>query len=117
MKNVYFEVIDDIVNKYNDTVHRRIKMKPIDFTSHSNAEYNKDSNEKLPKFEVGDHVRISKHKKIFARGYSANWSEEVLIISKVKNTVPWTYVIIELNGEFIAGSFYENELQKTNQNE
>ena len=53
-KNVYFDVLDDIVNKYNNTVHRTIKMKPID----SYAEYNEDSNEKEPKFKVGDHVRI-----------------------------------------------------------
>ena len=63
-KNVYFDVLDDIVNKYNNTVHRTIKMKPIDVTSDSYAEYNEDSNEKDPKFKVGDHVRISKYKNI-----------------------------------------------------
>ena len=78
-KNVYFDVLDDIVNKYNNTVHRTIKMKPIDVTSDSYAEYNEDSNEKDPKFKVGDHVRISKYKNIFV-----NWSEEIFIISKVK---------------------------------
>ena len=62
-KNVYFDVLDDIVNKYNNTVHRTIKMKPIDVTSDSYAEYNEDSNKKDPKFKVGDHVRISKYKK------------------------------------------------------
>ena len=71
-KNVYFDVLDDIVNKYNNTVHRTIKMKPIDVTSDSYAEYNKDSNEKEPKFKVGDHVRISKYKNIFAKGYTPN---------------------------------------------
>ena len=65
-KNVYFDVLDDIVNKYNNTVHRSIKMKPIDVTSDSYAEYNEDSNEKDPKFKVGDHVRISKSKNTFA---------------------------------------------------
>ena len=59
-KNVYFDVLDDIINKYNNTVHRTIKMKPIDVTSDSYAEYNKDSNEKDPKFKVVDRVRISK---------------------------------------------------------
>ena len=68
-KNVYFDVLDDIVNKYNNTVHRTIKMKPIDVTSDSYAEYNEDSNEKDPKFKVGDRVRISKYKKAFAKGY------------------------------------------------
>ena len=66
-KNVYFDVLDDIVNKYNNTVHRTIKMKPIDVTSDSYAEYNEDSNEKDPKFKVGDLVRISKYKNILLK--------------------------------------------------
>ena len=114
-KNVCFDLLDDFVNKYNNTVHRTIKMKPIDVTSDSYAEYNEDSHEKDPKFKVGDRVRISKYKNIFAKGYSQNWSEEVFIISKIKNTVSWTYVISDLNGEPIAGSFYEKILQKTSQ--
>ena len=113
-KNVYFDVLDDIVNKYNNTVHRTIKMKPIDVTSDSYAEYNEDSNVTKPKFKVGDHVRISKYKNIFAKGYTQNWSE-VFVVSKIKNTVLWTYVISDLNGEPISGSFYEKELQKTSQ--
>ena len=92
-------------------------MKPIDVKPDSYVEYNADSNEKDPKFKVGDHVRISKYKNIFAKGYALNCSEEVLVISKIKNTVPWTYVINDLNGEEIIGSFYEKELQKTNQEE
>ena len=64
------------------------------------------------KFKVGDRVRISKHKNIFAKGYTANWSKEVFIISKIKNTVPWTYVTSDLNGESIVGASYEKELQK-----
>ena len=79
-KNVYFIVLNDIVEKYNNTVHRTIKMKLIDVTSHSYADYNEDS-----------------------------------IISKIKNTVPWTFVISDSNGEEITGSFYEKELQKTSQ--
>ena len=113
-KNVYFDVLDDIVNKYNNTVHRSIKMKPIDVTSNSYAEYNEDSNEKDPKFKVGDHAKISKYKNIFAKEYTQDWSE-VFVISKIKNTVPWTYVISDLNGKPITGSFYEIELQKTSQ--
>ena len=92
-KNVYFDVLDNIVNKYNNTVHRTIKMKPIDVTSDSYAEYNEDSNKKDSQFKVGDPVRISKYKNIFAKGYTQNWSEEVFIISKIKNTFLWTYVI------------------------
>ena len=77
----------------------------------------KNQIKKDPKFKVGDHVRICKYKNIFAKGYCPNWSEEVFVINKIKNTVPWTYVINDLNGEEITGSFYEKELQKTNQKE
>ena len=75
----------------------------------------KKVNDKDPKFKVGDHVKISKHKDTFAKGYTSNWSEEVFVIKKVKSTVPWTYVIHDLNGDEIIGTFYEKELQKTNQ--
>ena len=68
-KNVYFDVVDDIVNKYNNTIHRTIKMKPIDVTDDSYVDYNENFNKKDPKFKVGDHVRISKYKNIFAKGY------------------------------------------------
>ena len=64
-------------------------------------------NDKDPKFQAGDHVRISKYKNIFAKGYTPNWSEEIFVIKKIKNTVPWTYVISDLNGEKIIGTFYE----------
>ena len=114
-KNVYFVVLDDIVNKYNNTVHRNIRMKPIDVTSDSYAEYNEDSSETKPKFKAGDHIRISKFKKVFAKGYIQNWSEEVFVVSKTKDTVPWTCVISDLNGEPITRSFYEKDLLKTNQ--
>ena len=84
-KNIYFDALDDIVNKYNNTVHRAIKMKPIDVMSDSHAEYNEDpSNKKYPKFKVGDNVRIYKYKKIFAQGYTPNWSEEIFIVVKLK---------------------------------
>ena len=82
-------------------------MKPIDVVGDSYVEHNKDANKKDPKFKFGDHVRISKYKNIFAKGYTPNWSEEVFVINKIKNTVPWTYVINDLNGEEIIGSFYE----------
>ena len=88
-------MLDDIVNKYNNTVHRihrTIKMKPIDVVSDSYAEYKEDFNKEDPKFKVGDHVRISKYKNVFAKGYTPNWSEKVFVVSKTKNTVPWTYV-------------------------
>ena len=66
---------------------------------------------------MGDLVRMSRYKNIFAKGYAPNWSEEVFVIKKAKNTAPWTYVVNELNGEGIVWYFYEKELQKTNQKE
>ena len=89
-KNVYYDVLDDIVNKYNNTYHSTIKMKLIDVKDNNFTEYIEKSNEKDPKFKIGDHVRISKYKNIFAKGYSPNWSEEIFIVNKVKNTSPWT---------------------------
>ena len=68
-------------------------------------------------FKVGDHDRISKYQNIFAKVYSPNWSEDIFVVKKIKNTVPWTYVISDLNGEKIVESFHEKELQKTNQKE
>ena len=112
-KNAQFHVLDDIVNKYNNTVHRTKKMKPIDVTSDSCTEYNKDSNQKDPKLKIGDSVRISKYKNIFAKEYNQNWSEEVFIINKIKDTVPWTHATCDFNGEPITGTFYKNELQKS----
>ena len=91
-KNVYFHVLDYIVNKCNKTVHRTIKMKPIDIMSDPYVNYNEDSNKKDHDFKVGEHVRISKYKNVFAKGYTPNWSEKVFVVSKTKNTVPWTYV-------------------------
>ena len=92
-------------------------MKPIDVADDSFAECNEDSNKRNPKFKFGDHVRILKQKNIFAKGYVPNWPEEIFVIKKVKYTVSWTYVINDLNNEETIGSFYEKELQKTNQKE
>ena len=78
-KNVYFDVLDDIVDKYNNTIQKTIKMKPIDVTGDSYAKYYENSNKKDPKFKVGNDVRISKYKNIFAKGYTSNWSEEVFL--------------------------------------
>ena len=114
-KKVYSDVLDDVVDKYNSTVHKTIKIKLIDVTPDSYAEYREDSNKSKPTFKVGDRVRISKNKNIFAKGCTQNCSEEIFIIGKVKNTVPWTYFITDLNGEPIARSFYKKELQKTRQ--
>ena len=115
-KNVYFNVLDDIVKTYNNTVYSSIKMKPKDVTDNIFVEYSESkgfpeqSNKKNPKFKVGNHVRISKYKNIFAKDYISNWSEEIFVINKIQNTVHWTYLINALNGEEIMGSFYEKEL-------
>ena len=116
-KNVYIDKLDDIVDEYNNTYHTTIKMKPIDVKDNTYINTDKETNDKDPKFKVGDRVRISKYKNIFAKGYTPNWSEEVFVIKKVKNTVPWTYVINDLKGEEIMGTFYEKELQKTSQDQ
>ena len=92
-------------------------MKPTDVKDNTYINTDKKTNDKDPKFKGGDCVRISKCKNIFAKGYAPNWSEEVFVIKKVKNTVPRTYVINDLNGEDIMGTFYEKELQKTNHEE
>ena len=110
-------MLDDIVNEYHNTVNRTIKMKPIDITDDYYVESHKNPNKKNPKLKVGNHVRISKYINIFAEGYTPNCSQEVFVINKNKNTVPCTYVINDLNGEEITGSFCEKELQKTSQKE
>ena len=104
-----------MVDEYNNSYHRTIKMKLIDVKDNTYIDFEKEVHDKGPKFKFGDCVRISKYKNIFAKGYTPNWSEEVFVISKFKNTVPWTYVINDLNGEKTIETFYEKELQKTNQ--
>ena len=70
-----------------------------------------------PKFKIDDYVRISKYKNIFSKGYTPNWSEEIFVINKIQKTVPLTYLINDLNGKEIKGSFYGKELKKTDQKE
>ena len=116
-KNVYIDKLGDIVDEYNNTYHRTIKMKPIDVKNNTYINIGKEVNDDDPKFKVGDHIRISKYTNVFAKGYAANWSEEIFVIKEIKNTVPWTYVINDLNGKEIIGTFYEKELQKIDQQE
>ena len=94
-----------------------IHMKPVDVKDDTYIDIEKEVNDRDPKFQVSDDIRISKYKNLFAKGYTPNWPEEVFVIKKVKNKVPWTYVFNDLNGEEIIGTFYEKELQKTNQKE
>ena len=124
-KNVYTDKLDDIVNEYNNTYQRTIKMKAVDVEEYIYIyidiqiyiciyiyiNFKKEVNNKDPKFKVGNHVRISKDKNIFAKGYTPNRSKEVFVVSKIKKTVPWTYVDNDLNGEEIVRTFYEKELQ------
>ena len=116
-KNVYIDKLDDVVNEYKNTYHITIKMKTVDVKNNAYIGFEKEANDKDPKFKVVDHVRIFKYKNIFTKGYMPNWSEEVFIISKIKNTVPWTYIINGLNGKEFIGTFHEKELQKTSQKE
>ena len=112
-KNVYSDALDNIAQKYNNTYYSSIKMKPKDIENDSSAEYNEESNEQSLKFKVGDDVRISKYKDIFAKGYTSNWSEEIeLLLKKIKNTVPWTYKMNDLNGEEIVGSFMKKSCRR-----
>ena len=90
-------------------------MKPIDVKDNTYINIGKEVNDKDPKFKVADHVRISKYKNIFAKAYTPNWSEELFATKEIKNKFPWAYVINDLNGEEIIGTFYEKELQKIDQ--
>ena len=114
---MYADKLYDIVNEYNNTKPRTTKMKPIDVKDNTYIAFGNEVNHNFPKFKVGDHVRIWKYKNNFAKNYTPNWSEEVFVIKKIKNTVPWTYVIDDLNGAEITGTFYEKELQKIDQQE
>ena len=113
--SVHIDKLDNIVNKQNNSCHSRIKMKPVDVKSNTYINFSKEINEKDAKLKIGDIVRMSKYKNIFAKVYIPNWSEEVFVIKEIKNTVPQTHIIIDLNGEEIVGIFHEKEFQKTYQ--
>ena len=92
-KNVYIDKLDDIADTYNNTYHSTIKMKPVDVKSRPYIDSSKEIDDIYTKFKIGDIVRISKYKTIFPQGYTPNWSEEVFMIKRVTNTVPWTVFI------------------------
>ena len=94
-KNVYINKLNGIVNEYNNKNHRKIKMKPVDVENNKYIDFSKEVNDKDPQLKVGDHVRISTYRNIFAKGYTPSWSEGIFVIKKVKNTVPWAYVIAQ----------------------
>ena len=106
-KYVYIDKLDKIVNKCNNTYYNAMKMKPVDVKAGTYIDFGIENNEKDPKFKVGYHVRISKYKCIFPKGYVPNSSKDVVVIKKVKNTVPWTYIFSDIHGEEIVGTFYK----------
>ena len=110
---MYIDKLDDIVTEYNNTYCNAIKMKPVDRKPSTYIDSSKKVNYQDSNWWL---IRISKQKNIFAKGYVPNWSEEVFVIRKVKNTVRWRYVIGEEKGEEIAGTFYKKNCKKTNQN-
>ena len=95
-KNVYIDKLDYIVNKYNNTYHREIQIKLVDVKSSTYIIFSKENNDEDPKFKIVDIVRISKYKNIFVKAHILNWSAEDFMIIKVKNIVPWTYLINDL---------------------
>jgi len=120
--NKYIDVLDDFVEKYNNTRHSSIKMTPVEASKKENEErvYRNlyQEFERRPihaKFKTGDKVRILKKKGLFEKGFTPNWTEEVFTVSKIQRTNPVTYKITDYNGEEIQGTFYEQELQKTSQ--
>ena len=121
--NVYVNVLPDIINKYNNTYHRSIKCTPIAARKASNyqrvyeALFADDFKTTVqhPKFKIGDRVRIIRKKSTFEKSFTPNWSEEVFTVDNVKPTRPVTYSLVDVKGEKIQGTFYEQELQKTEQ--
>ena len=121
---VYFDKIGELLKNYNSSFHRSVKMSPIaasDIKNKHQVFANLYSDEiykqvKKPKFQIGDKVRISKYKrKLFDKGFTPNWTEEIFVINQILHTKPVTYRLVDLQGEAVTGSFYEPELQKTTQ--
>ena len=87
-RNVYINKLDDIVGEYNNTYVSTVKKKLFDVKDNTHIAFKQEVNDKDPKFKVGDHVIISKHKNIFAKGYTLNWPEETFVVSKIENAFP-----------------------------
>ena len=119
----YMDILPDLVEDYNNTVHSSTKLTPVEASKKENelTVWRNLYPDRLkihdlrPKFSVGDEVRISKKKKTFEKGYTTRWTEKIFTITKIQNTKPITYKIADLQGEEIDGTFYEPELQKTEQ--
>ena len=111
-KNVYIDKLDHKVDKYNNSYHKTSKMKPFDVNWSMHTDFIKENNKEGPKLKVGAHLRISKYKSIFAKGYVSIWSDKVFMIKKVTNTVSCSHVINNLNGGAIVETFYKKDFQK-----
>ena len=109
---MYIDKLDEIVNKYNNAYHRPTKIKPVDVKGNAYIDSSKEVSDKDHESKVCDHVRISKHKKSFAKGSSPNWFEEVFVIKEVKNSVPWTFDINDLKGEEFIGTLEKKRITK-----
>ena len=116
-KNVYIDKLDELVNKYRIICHRTIKMKRVDVNSSISIDFNKENNMEDPNFKVGENVRISKYKSIFAKGFVTNWSEEVFVAAKVKKTVYGQMLLVILKVKKLLERFAKKEFQKINQKE
>lgn len=123
----YIDVLQGLLHSYNNSFHRSIKMRPCDVNSGNIMTvwrnlYEEKGNKKAntnskPKFNIGDHVRITKYKHIFQKGYETNWSDEIFIITSIIERSPWVvYTLKDLQNESITGTFYEKELQKVTYN-
>ena len=121
--NKYIDVLPELVEDYNNTVHSSTKLTPTDASKEENELKvwrnlypDRYKTSRLnPKFSVGDKVRITKKKEVFEKGYTTRWTEEIFTIKEIRETNPITYKLEDLQGEEIEGTFYEPELQKTEQ--
>lgn len=115
----WIDILQDVIDDYNSTYHRTIKMKPVDVTrENENLVYNRSYrhiliNNRPIKFKLGEYVRISKYKRLFEKDHTSSYSAEVFQVYKIKKTVPTTYILKDLAGNEIKGGFYEQELQST----
>ena len=119
---IFYNILDELVNNYNNKYHSTIKMTPIEGSKKINEKkikniYNFEKTKKLGKFKIGDKVRLSLEKNIFEKGYETNWTQEIFVIYDIKySNVPY-YYLKDLNNEKLQGTFYEQELQKTKQDD
>ena len=119
---IFYNILDELTNNYNNKYHSTIRMTPIEGSKKINENkikniYNFEKTKKIGRFKIGDRVRISLEKNIFEKGYDTNWTQEIFVIYDIKySNVPY-YYLKDLNNEKLQGTFYEQELQKTKQDD